>query len=306
MTNKILTFILFSYIGILLTYLVYSKNSNDSYFIKYIMQELTIACFKHGYEGNLYLNNNSHNINNNDNNIDVIIANHTSRFDDIMLIVIALHKFNISNYNFIYDKGNLHSIPGLGLILKSSLDIGIDKNYNKDYYTIINGLDKINKSKKKEFIIIFPEGRIITNDKLAKDQSFSKENNIPIYNNLLCPKTKGVFLIIEYLKHLKRFGNLWDFTLYNNKNNYYIDINKVDIKYKNYNDFKLQFYKKWEEKDNLLGNNKYRDNYNKIFFRNNYTILLILIIITIVQSIMLCKFKYLVLFMYKIIYYYIF
>ena len=307
MTNKILTFILFIYVSVLLPYAVYTKKNNydESYFIKYIMQEFMVAAFKHGYNGTLYMKN-SHEITTNDNNIDIIIANHTSRFDDILLIIITLHKFNISNYNFIYNKDNLHLIPGLGIFLKSSYDIGIDKNYSKDYYTIINGLNKINKKKNKEFIIIFPEGRIITKDKLEKDQLYSKENNIPIYNNLLMPKTRGVFLIIEYLKYLKRLGDVWDFTIYNNINNYYIDINKVTINYTCYDNFKLEFYKIWQNKDKLLENKKNNTEYNKIFFRNNYTLLLLLISIIVLQSVALCNFKYFILFIIKIAYHYFF
>lgn len=305
MINKIITFVLFTYISIMFPYIIYSKQSNaeESCFIKYVLQEFMVACFKHGYNGNLYMKN-SHEMPN-DNNIDIIIANHTSKFDDIMLIIIALYKFNIHDYNFIYNKGILHHVPGLGIFLKSSYDIGIDRNYSKDYHSIINGLNKINNKKSKEFIIIFPEGRIITKEKLEKDQEYSKENNIPVFNNLLVPKTKGLFLIIEYLTHLKRFGTLWDITLHNNMNDYYIDINKIDIQYNNYNEFKSEFYKKWENKDKLLNNIKDKTKYNKIFFRNNYTLLLLTISIIVLQSVILCNFKYLVLFIIKVIYYYI-
>lgn len=311
MIKKILTFILFAYISVLLPYIVYNKNNNieDSFYIKYIVQELIIGCFKYGYDGTIYLNDNDNILSPiNDNKIDIIISNHNSILNDIMLIIIVLHKYNINTYNFIYHINDLQYIPSLGLLLKSSYDIGIQKNYEKDYNTIINGINKINVKNNKYFLIIFPEGAVNNEQKIMQDQLKSIKYYIPVYNNLLIPRIKGLYLIIEYLKYLKRFGNIWDFTLYNNNNNYYIDIKKVNLDYNNYDEFKSQLYKIWTRKDNIINHWKInKDNnlkYNKIFFKNNYNIILLLILIIIIQSIILCNFKYLILFICKIIYFY--
>jgi len=311
MIKKIVTFILFVYIIIFLPYIIYNKNNNveASFYIKYMVQELIIGCFKHGYDGTIYLNKTSEDLSCfNDNMIDIIIANHNSILTDITLIIIILHKYNISTYNFIYNINDLQYIPCVGLLLKSSYDIGIKKDYEKDYHTIINGINKIDVKNKKQFLIIFPEGTVISEEKIKYNQIKSQKYNIPIYNNLLIPKTKGLFLIIEYLKYLKKLGNVWDFTLYNNKNNYYIDIKKINLNCNDYNDFKLMIYKVWSNKDNriefLKSKNNHDMNYNKIFFKNNYDLLLLIIVIITTQNILLFNVKYLALFICKIIYFY--
>ena len=49
--------------------------------------------------------------------------------------------------------------------------------------------------------------------KLKEGNEFSKKNNLPIYENLMVPKSKGLWFIIKHLKKLNKLGRIWDATI---------------------------------------------------------------------------------------------
>lgn len=306
MISQKLTIMIFFYITALYPYILYPINKSID-FMKLIMLELLKAKFKYGYNGQLYcngFNNNDNDFNNND-SIDIIIANHPNGFYDIMLIILILNKYNINNYNFICSEF-VPKIPGLNLLLKLSNNIIIKQNYSKDYQTIINGLDKIIKSKNKEFIIIFPEGDVLTSKEAKKNsQRFSKENNLPILNNVLVPKAKGLFTIVEYLKKHNKLGTIHDFTVHKKINDYYIDIKQFEPKYDNYEMFKKQLYSVWFDKEKLIDKmNEGKYKAPKVFLRSKQMVFLLLIFIIVLQTILLCNSKYLIFFICYVTYFY--
>ena len=76
-----------------------------------------------------------------ENKIDVLISNHTSSLDYIILAYI-LHKFQIFNNYFIYKK-EINNISFQADCYKD--DIQIDRNWDKDKDAIIQQLDKLNR-----------------------------------------------------------------------------------------------------------------------------------------------------------------
>ena len=170
-------------------------------------------------------------------------------------------------------------------------DIPARKNLGKE-------IDNIPIMNKKQVIIIFPEGTRFTLEKLKEAQRFSLENNLPKYNNLLVPKSKGLWFIVNQLAKKNRLGRIWDMTLVLPKflgkesylsdivgkeiGNVYCDIRELKLpeNFEDNNIFKNWLHENWKIKDKYIEHyNKYQ--YEKITFndmRYNHLIFITFII----------------------------
>ena len=250
-------------------------------------QYLSIEMFK-GLNTKFYLNTNKYDIKMDENPelVDIIVANHISSCD-YLLIISYLKYFNIDLFNFILKKEFCY-YPGIGYIVYVNNHIKISRSWEKDEDAIKKQLDVIKKdNKKKQVIIIFPEGTRFTEDKFKEGQQFSKDNNYPIFNNLLVPRTKGLWLLVNILKEKGILGKIWDMTLIMPKNlgkshfmkdiiskpigkvfNYIKEI-KLTRKYKNMEKFKLWFFNQWKKKDFIINNYK-NIGFEEIIFKTDY------------------------------------
>ena len=311
MINKVLLLIIFIISIIILNYLyivpIYLFPSKYKYIkeIKSIYSNYFIFFVYNLLGSNLFLSNNSHKninlINENIDKVDIILANHLSTLD-FLLIACILKKFNIDYTTFTF-KNDLNMCPGFFMIYADT-DISVNRDWSKDKYSIDNQLNKIIPNKKKEVLIIFPEGTVLCMESLIKSIEFSKQNNIKQYNNLLIPRIKGLHKIINNLKQNNKLGNIWDLTIINDKYlnkiqelklkkysltkeeyDYYFDINTfVKEDFDDYhfdinlltlgNDLseeglKLWLYNIWNKKDKFIDNYKKYD-YNKLCYNKSY------------------------------------
>lgn len=235
-------------------------------------------------------------INQNTDLIDIMICNHVSTID-FLIIMAYLQNFKIGSYNFVI-KNEITYTPGFGLIMYASSDIKLNRNWEKDKKILGNQIDKI-KNNKKQIIIIFPEGTRLNETKLKEGQQFSTSTNIPIFNNLLVPKTKGLYYIINHLDKTNKLGRIWDLTLaipkFLKKSAYITDIIGQPIKsvygifreleleknkYQDLDNFKTWFFEKWKIKDDFLQNYK-KFIYEKIN-QDNYNFIHIAIVILVI------------------------
>jgi len=180
--------------------------------------------------------------------IDIIISNHISTFDFIIIMTI-LHNFNISNYYFIL-KDTLVKIPIFGDLIGD--DIKVTRNWTRDQTLLMEQIKNIKTGK----IIIYPEGTRYNIQKHNKSKQYCYDNNLPICNYTLLPKIKGLHLIISLLKSEQRFGNLYDITLISqqvlDKSKLFVFINKLDKFDLEYETFKKYIYKLWFNKNLLI------------------------------------------------------
>ena len=248
---------------------------------------------------NLSLDKSIKDINKNPEKIDIIMCNHISIFDCLLLIV-SLKELGIDYYNFTFRKG-LNKELGLFMV-HCDTDILVDRSWDTDKNNIDKQLDKIKILPKKQVIVIYPEGNRINYERLLASQKYSKDKDLPIYNNLLTPRVKGIWHMINKLKEKNILGNVWDVSLIrpnyisdpNNKlsntkdilsktsnwsdminkkfDDYYVIINKVNYinNYNNYNEFKSWFYDYWKNKDNMILNYK-NYSYYKLNENNEYS-----------------------------------
>ena len=218
--------------------------------------------------------------------IDIIIGNHISNIDYFIIFTI-LKQYKIYNYCGIIGS-TVKYYPGIGIIMNLGDSIEVNRNWQLDKNIIEPQLDDIKlDNKSKHVIIIFPEGTRMKEDKLLTAQKFSKDNNIHRYENLLVPKIKGIWTMINHLTKTNRLGNVWDISVIipkylrkkaeivdlikKNIGNIFIHMRTVSIKANyNYDEFKENFYNFWKEKDDLITNYK-SFHYNEIDFNDKKT-----------------------------------
>ena len=213
-------------------------------------------------------------INQNPELVDIIVCNHVSTID-FLIVMAYLQKFKIGSYNFVL-KNEIVYVPGFGLIMYASPDIKLNRNWEKDKEIFGNQIDKIKTSPDgdKQVILIFPEGTRFDETKLGKAQQFSMDNNLPVFKNLLVPKTKGLWYLINHLEKTNKLGRVWDLTLvlpkFIGKSVYLTNIVSQPVgpiygifreleldknEYKDLEKFKNWFLKMWKIKDDFLQNN---------------------------------------------------
>lgn len=239
--------------------------------IKEIFQTLLISQLKHTFKLNIFANEL---IKSSENKIDIVLGNHFSTIDFEIVLTMLYHS-GIHNY-ILVGKKELVYFPGFGLHFLIDNHIKLVRNWEEDKHSLSKQLDNIDKG----VIFIFPEGTRFDIDKHKKGQEFSLNNNLPIYKNLLVPKSKGLWTIYNQLKEKNKLGKLFDMTMiiknFKGENAYLEDLSKKDVgdifiinrelehpkKYEQNEDFKNWLLKEWKTKDILI------DNYEEINYQS--------------------------------------
>ena len=277
--KQIVYIIIYVYWVLAYSYLIITPSIliSNEYLIKLVKklaQSLATLTLINGFQTDFYLTKSESNIkqlmNENPELIDIIVCNHTSTFD-FLIVLSYLQKFNISSCNYVI-KNTINYFPGFGLVMYANTDIKLSRNWEKDKDVLAKQIDNIktNQHSTKQVIIIFPEGTRLNKEKLVDGQNFSRSNNIPVYDNLLVPKTKGLWFLINHLNKTNRLGRVWDITLaipkFLGSAAYVNDVLgksigpvygiirelKLDFDYQDLELFKTWLFKTWKMKDDFL------------------------------------------------------
>lgn len=237
--------------------------------------------------------------------IDILVCNHLSVFD-FLIILSYLQYIGIDSCNY-FLKESIKYVPGIGLICYSGNDIKLSRNWEKDKHSLANQIDKFetNPNSNKQFIIIFPEGTRSTPKKLEEGQNFSRLNNLPVFDNLLVPKSKGLHFLVNHLNKTNKLGRIWDLTLaipkFMKQSAYINDVFgkpigpvygmikelKLDFDIQDSELFKSWLLKKWEIKDEFLKNYK-KYVYKKLEFNDpKYRHIALIVLICLIFSLLL-------------------
>lgn len=129
------------------------------------------------------------------------ISNHRSKFDG-PLIQAFLRANNNDPVSVAKEAVSYYPIVGS---FSKHIDTIFVSNNNKD--SVLNNLKtNITKCNKKS-ILIFPEGSTMTPALMAKSKQYATENNLPVFSNLMVPRTAGYNLIREVGEYSK-LGNI--------------------------------------------------------------------------------------------------
>ena len=201
----IVLFILFLSISqtILLSSYLFNKNVEASLIAKEIVVNLYPYIYTYGFDSKILYEGDY----NKSDKVDIVISNHINAFDFfIYLSILRLYDDRPIYYLF---RKNLVLIPGMGFILGSGSDIKLNRNLDDDVDNINDKISKI----KEGVIIIMPEGTRYTPEKFTESQKYCKDNGLSVFNNVLYPKMKGLYLISSILKKNNKLGKIIDFTV---------------------------------------------------------------------------------------------
>ena len=286
----IIWYIYISY-GYLTPALIIREEKIINNIIKQSFQILSSYLIEFGFSPKIYYNEN---IISSKGKIDILICNHNNSLDGF-LIVHILKCMRITKWACV-GKKELMYIPGIGLNFLFDNHIKLSRKWEEDKLTLEKQLDNIEEG----IIIIFPEGTRFKMKKWEEGQQYSKENNYPIYDNLLVPKSKGLLTIFNYLKKTNKFGKMYDLSIiyekfYKNEStpmklingdigNIHLISRELDLTNINTSEdeFKKWLLNTWKDKDILF--NYYKNvKYEKLIFKHSKIALSIncLIIITI-------------------------
>ncbi len=209
MIKKIISLIVFFVLllsvsqTILLGSYLFNKNKEASIIAKEIVINLFPYIYTYGFDSNILYEG----CYDKSDKVDIIISNHVNTFDFFIYLSIFRLYDNRPIY-FIFRK-NIVLFPGMGFILGSGTDLKMNRKLEDD---IDNINDKINKIK-EGIIIIMPEGTRYTPEKFKESQKYSNDNGLTIFNNILYPKMKGLYLVSNILKKNNKLGKIIDFTI---------------------------------------------------------------------------------------------
>jgi len=196
-------FIISSTQTLLLGSFLLNKNAYTSDIIKDILKNMLPFLYKHGLNSNILYEGTY----NKTNKIDIIICNHINSIDFIVCLAI-MALFDDRPWYIMFRKQFI-LIPGVGFLLEMGNDIKLNRNLDDDKENINYKINKINEG----VIIMMPEGTRCSSERLEKSKQYSRDNNLKVYNNILYPKMKGLYLIANILKNNGKLGNIIDLTM---------------------------------------------------------------------------------------------
>lgn len=205
---------------------------------------------------------------NKSNKVDIFMANHISSID--IFINFAMFVKNDTRKMYIILKNQILMYPIIGPHFTSTRDLKLHRKIDMDKENI----EKFVNSVDNAVIFIYPEGTRKTQKKYEKSVKYCQENNLPVLNNLLFPKMRGIHLIISTLIKNNKMGNLIDGSyyvekfknkdlkpkqiLFKNLGNTYYHIHTHNVPTNenmfDYDYFKSWFINIWKGKDMILEN----------------------------------------------------
>jgi 1-acyl-sn-glycerol-3-phosphate acyltransferase len=280
MIKKIIAIIIFLILSMITSQTItlgsylFGKKNKVVEISKDIIISFTSYIYRYGFDSKIYYDG----VYKTSNKIDIVISNHINTFD-----------FNIySSLIRLYDSRPVYLIffkyivfvPFAGFILGSGTDIIINRKIEYD----IDNINEFVSNIKEGLIVLYPEGYKFTPEKRIIAQKYSRDNNLPVFNNVLFPKMKGIFTIANILKKNNKLGNIIDMTIQadNLKNidapleklittklgDSFSVINTYNIPEKhldNYDNFKKWFLLNiWQKKDIILDNIHTNYNYKEL------------------------------------------
>jgi len=199
-----------------------------------------------------------------------VISNHQWVFDWSVLFSVGLRK-GMSGAGRFFSKKSVFYIPGLGLGVWMSGSVFLERNWEKDRASIDKAFRRLRTLTPPHplWMITFPESTRITPEKRALSHDYARENGLPLYDNLLVPRTKGFVAQVKGLRNV--VPALYDLTIcYGTSDNEPPSL--MDLAGGNYDapvhihckrfemselpesnvDLRSWIFKRWEEKDALI------------------------------------------------------
>lgn len=127
----------------------------------------------------------------------LVISNHVGTADWIALFNFFDHYLHSASKIRFMMKEQHRGIPIIGTAAYLRRMIFLKKDLEKDKQTILESLEQFKQIDGDCWILLYPEGTFVTPTTLPilhKVQTYARENNLPVLEHVLNPRTKGVEL----------------------------------------------------------------------------------------------------------------
>lgn len=129
----------------------------------------------------------------------LLIANHRTEVDWMYLWNLALRKGCLGYIKYIL-KSSLMKLPVFGWGFHIMEFISVERRWKVDESTMHHMLATFKDPEDPLWLALFPEGTDFTEQKCIRNQKYAAENGLPIFKNVLLPKTKGFCACLEELR----------------------------------------------------------------------------------------------------------
>lgn len=140
----------------------------------------------------------------------IVISNHVC-YLDWMYLWNFISYFEDGSILKTILKYDLKNIPIIGKGMEFFEFIFLKRKLSEDKENLLEGLDKISKNNEKFWLLIFPEGTIISEETKKISDAYALKNNIAISKNVLLPRSTGLNMCSKKL--LKDISSIYDLTI---------------------------------------------------------------------------------------------
>ncbi|XP_062503513.1 lysocardiolipin acyltransferase 1-like [Corticium candelabrum] len=126
--------------------------------------------------------------------------NHRTQMDWILLWNLLARFGNVRRCKIIL-KDSLKKLPGIGWAAQQNLYLFVSRSWEKDkehFHSVLNYFVETNKPVQ---MLIFPEGTDFCKGTKQSSDKFAKKNNLPIYDYVLHPRTRGFSELVKVMRH---------------------------------------------------------------------------------------------------------
>ncbi|KAL4584376.1 hypothetical protein LXL04_008976 [Taraxacum kok-saghyz] len=129
----------------------------------------------------------------------LLIANHRTEVDWMYLWDLALRKGCINCIKYVL-KSSLMKLPIFGWAFHVFEFISVERKWEVDESIMRKMLATFTDTSDPLWLAVFPEGTDFTEQKSINGQRFAVDNGLPVFKNVLLPKTRGFHACVEILR----------------------------------------------------------------------------------------------------------
>lgn len=142
----------------------------------------------------------------------LIVMNHRTRLDWLFYFAVqarysSLRRFKISL------KDELKHAPGAGWAMQAKQFMFLKRNWDLDRVRIENSLKHFQHVNCSPQLLLFPEGTDFQAGSRSKSKQYAKKNDLPEYDYVLHPRTKGFNSILAYMRTYNNLQQVVDVTI---------------------------------------------------------------------------------------------
>jgi len=129
----------------------------------------------------------------------LIISNHRTRLDWMFLWPWILRYGNLQHEKIIL-KWSLKNVPGFGWAMQKFCFVFLKRKWEQDEAHVSRVLSHFVNQKYPVQLLLFPEGTDLSESNKQRNKEFCEKNNLPMYEHLLYPRTKGWYNTVRMLR----------------------------------------------------------------------------------------------------------